>query len=324
MCTRILYKTGYESYMVGRTMDWNDPAIPVSFYVFPRGYQQNGGAGKNPIEWTSRYGSLIVSGYEAGTNEGFNEKGLVVNTLYLAESDYGNEDERGKPTISVGAWAQYVLDNFATVQEAVKAQAEDPFTVVSPVLPNGRQASMHLSVSDPSGDSAIFEFIEGKIVISHSKDYTVMTNSPTFDQQLAIDAYWKTVGGTKFLPGTINAADRFARASFNLSASPQYKTKPLALASVWSQVRAISTPLGLEDPDHPNISMTVWRSVLDHQDLVYYFENPLMGGMIELDLKRIDFSPGSGVRKLATGKNLKMQGDVTDRLQPATAFEFMS
>ena len=40
-----------------------------------------------------------------------------------------------------------------------------------------------------------------------------MTNSPSYDQQLAINTYWKDVGGLKFLPGTSRAADRFARMS---------------------------------------------------------------------------------------------------------------
>jgi penicillin V acylase-like amidase (Ntn superfamily) len=30
---------------------------------------------------------------------------------------------------------------------------------------------------------------DGKLVIHHGKQYTVMTNSPTFDQQLALNAY---------------------------------------------------------------------------------------------------------------------------------------
>jgi hypothetical protein len=38
-----------------------------------------------------------------------------------------------------------------------------------------------------------------------------MTNSPTFDKQLALNQYWKDIGGRVFLPGTNRAADRFAR-----------------------------------------------------------------------------------------------------------------
>jgi penicillin V acylase-like amidase (Ntn superfamily) len=48
-----------------------------------------------------------------------------------------------------------------------------------------------------------------------------MTNSPTYDQQIALNEYWKLIGGTVMLPGTNRAADRFARASFYINATRQ-------------------------------------------------------------------------------------------------------
>lgn len=48
-----------------------------------------------------------------------------------------------------------------------------------------------------------------------------MTNSPTFDQQLALNTYWQQIGGTVMLPGTNRASDRFARASFYTQAIPK-------------------------------------------------------------------------------------------------------
>lgn len=46
----------------------------------------------------------------------------------------------------------------------------------------------------------------------HGMQYQVMTNSPSYDQQLALNAYWESLGGLTFLPGINRAADRFARA----------------------------------------------------------------------------------------------------------------
>ncbi|WP_337052074.1 linear amide C-N hydrolase, partial [Serratia fonticola] len=70
-----------------------------------------------------------------------------------------------------------------------------PFIVVTGGVPGQeRLASLHLSLSDASGDSAIFEYINGKLVIHHSRDYQVLTNSPTFEQQLAITKYWQGIG----------------------------------------------------------------------------------------------------------------------------------
>lgn len=161
MCTRIKYETGTGSYITGRGMDWNDPSARTDLWVFPRGMKRDGGIGTSPVMWTSQYGSVIASFYDVASVDGMNEKGLVGNVLYLVESDYGDAARTGKPTLSIGAWMQYFLDRFATVAESVEATKDDPFTLVAPELPNGRAAAGHLALSDPSGDSAILEYIDG-------------------------------------------------------------------------------------------------------------------------------------------------------------------
>lgn len=50
-----------------------------------------------------------------------NEAGLMANLLWLVESEYPTFGKGSKPGLTIAAWAQYVLDNFATVQEAVAA-----------------------------------------------------------------------------------------------------------------------------------------------------------------------------------------------------------
>lgn len=204
-CSRALFKNSEGNVFVGRSMDWmNNTATDL--WAFPRGMKRNGGTKQNTVEWTSKYGSVISSFYNAATVDGINEKGLVANTLYLADADYGGTE--GKPTMNIAAWAQYVLDNYATVDEAVSALQKEPFRIIAPLLPGGVAASGHLSISDPTGDSAIFEYIKGNLVIHHGPQYKVMTNEPRYEEQLAINEYWKTVKGSDFLPGTSRASDR--------------------------------------------------------------------------------------------------------------------
>jgi penicillin V acylase-like amidase (Ntn superfamily) len=93
--------------------------------------------------------------------------------LYLAESDYGDAAKAGKPTISIGAWLQYFLDNYASVKEVVDAMTDVPFAIMAPVLLNDRAASGHLSISDSTVDSAILEYLEGKLVIHHGRQYRI-------------------------------------------------------------------------------------------------------------------------------------------------------
>ena len=123
-----------------------------------------------------------------------------------------------------------------------------------------------------AANSAIFEYLGGKLVIHHGRQYQVMTNSPTFDQQLALDAYWQQIGGLVMLPGTNRAADRFVRASFYVHAIPQTADMDTALASAFGVIRNVSVPLGISTPGQPNIASTLWRTVSDQKGKRYFFE----------------------------------------------------
>jgi penicillin V acylase-like amidase (Ntn superfamily) len=322
-CSRVLYETGTGTYLTGRTMDWADASAKTALWVFPRGMKRDGGVGSNPIKWTSKHGSVVTSFYDAGTADGMNEKGLVANLLYLNEADFGEVGGSGRPTLSVGAWAQYFLDNYATVREAVDAMANPAFAIIAPPLPNGKAAGLHLSLSDATGDSAILEYIDGKLVIHHGSQFTVMTNSPTFDQQLALNAYWEQLGGNNFLPGTISAADRFVRLTYNLKASPKFKDPELALASVFSLIRAISVPLGMTDPDRPNIAMTLWRTVAEQKERIYYFESVIFPAVSWVDMNKVDLAEGAEPKVIPIERGKAIAGEVSGAFQPATPFKWL-
>ena len=323
-CTRLVYLGAHDDVITARSMDWKTD-VATNLWIFPRGMARNGQAGPNSVTWTSKYGSVIASGYEVSTTDGMNEAGLVANVLWLVESEYPAYDGRG-PGLSIAAWAQYVLDNYGTVKEAVEALRAQPFTVVTDKVPGeDRLATLHLSMSDASGDSAIIEYIGGKQVIHHSRDYQVMTNSPVFDQQLALNTYWKQIGGTVMLPGTNRAADRFARASFYVNAIPKSEDPVKALASVFSVIRNASVPFGINTPEEPNISSTRWRTVADHKRRLYFFESALTPNTFWVDLKDIDFSKETGkVMRLDLGPDQRnvFAGNTVKDFRPAEPFVF--
>ncbi|WP_315128723.1 linear amide C-N hydrolase [Comamonas antarctica] len=325
-CTRVVYHGAAGQVITARSMDWKSD-ITSNLWVLPRGMQRSGEAGPNSLRWTSRYGSLVTSGYDVSTTDGVNEAGLHANLLWLAESEYPRFDANSKPGLTIAAWAQYVLDNFASVAEAVAALQLEPFTLVTDNVPGeNRLTTLHLSMSDAGGDSAIVEYIGGRQVIHHSRSYQVMTNSPHFEQQLALNAYWQQIGGTTMLPGTNRAADRFARAAFYVNAVPKDPDPNKALASVFSVIRNVSVPYGISTPDEPNISSTRWRTVFDHQRQLYFFESALTPNTFWVDLKALDFSAERGrVLKLDLGPNQDhpYAGNATPAFQPAEPFKFL-
>ena len=325
-CTRLVYLGDNDRVITARSMDWKTD-VATNLWIFPQGMQRTGEVGPGSLKWTSKYGSVIASGYDISTTDGVNEAGLNANLLWLVESQYPSFGANSKPGLSIAAWAQYVLDNFATVQQAVAALSEEPFTLVSDNMPGeNRLTTVHLSISDASGDSAIVEYIGGKQVIHHGRQYQVMTNSPTFDQQLALNTYWKQIGGTTMLPGTNRAADRFARASFYVNAIPKDQSPNKALASVFSVIRNASVPYGLNTPQEPNISSTRWRTVFDHERKLYFFESALTPNTFWVDLKALDFSAQAGkVMKLdlGTDQSHTFSGNATKDFKPAKPFQFL-
>ena len=331
-CSRATWLGADGSVITGRSMDWPYD-FNTHFYVLPRGTKNVGIAGG--LEWESRYGAVVAAGSMTpggpidGAFDGLNEKGLGANLLYLAEADFGKEPSPPKPKISMGAWVPYVLSRHATVAEVVAEFEKDPLWIVpSNFGPGGAgHPTIHLSVTDAGGDSAIIEYIAGKPVIHHDRAYQVMTNSPVFEQQLTLNRYWERMDGAKMLPGSHQSEDRFVRASYYLKRLGLAETNPRKqVAGVMSVMRNVSVPWGAPDPLHPNIAPTYWRTVLDHGRRVYYFESALSPYVLGVDLKTIDFAPGSGIRAVALEdeKAFERSGDIGDQLVPAKPIAYLA
>lgn len=305
-------------------MDWKVD-IGTNIWTLPRGIERDGKVGPASLTWTARYGSVVATAFDEVTTDGVNEAGLVANLLWLPESEYPDWDGESS-AMSISLWAQYMLDNFETVAEAVENVRQEDFAVVTAQVPGeDRLAALHLSLSDATGDSAIMEFVDGELVVHHSHDYQVMTNSPTFDKQLALAEYWKEIGGTVMLPGTNRPADRFVRARFYADAIPHVEDRRTATASVFSVIRNVSVPYGISTPDEPHISSTRWRTVVDHKDLIYYFESALTPNVFWIELDDIDVSSEADARVLELGSNQSntFSGEVSDRMIASEPFTFL-
>ena len=322
-CTRAVYLGPEDTIITVRSMDWLTD-LGSNLWAFPRGMQRDGAAGPTSMRWTSKYGSVVATAFEAATADGMNEKGLVANLLYLAESEYPQPSPGDKRLpMSISAWTQYVLDNYATVAEAVTAIQQEPFYIIPVMSPDGHAGTVHLAISDPTGDSAIFEYVDGKLVIHHGRQYQVMTNSPVYDQQLALNSYWQQIGGTTMLPGTNRAADRFVRASFYINAIPKTANNSEAIASAFSVIRNVSVPLGISTPGQPNISSTIWRAVSDHKNRRYYFESARSPSVFWVNLAEMDFDAGKPAKRLTLTDGAVYAGNAVAQFQPAEPFKFL-
>ncbi|MCW1959607.1 MAG: linear amide C-N hydrolase [Mycobacterium sp.] len=314
MCTRVLWNSNDLAVLTGRSMDWPESTEPV-IVAFPRGRERNGINPRglvedpNPLGWTSKYGSLVTTVYGLGTVDGLNEQGLSVHGLYLQAADFGPRDP-AKPGVAATLWLQYVLDQAATVAEAL-ALLED--VEILKVSAHGHDSNLHLAMEDSGGDSAIVEYIGGKRVVHHGRQFTVMTNDPTYDEQLALLAKqdFSHPSSNMPLPGNVNAGDRFQRASYYSALLPEPKSEREAVADVLAIMRNVSVPFGAPYHDF-GVYNTEYRTVVDQTNRRYYFELTTSPNVIWIDLDRLNL--GEGAPTVAVDPyDYTLVGDVTER-----------
>ena len=151
------------------------------------------------MNWVSEYGSITFNQYgKEFPTGGMNERGLVVELMWLDGTKYPQADNR--PAVNVLQWIQYQLDRSATVDDVI---ASDKVVRIT-----GKGTPLHYLVADGSGHVATIEFLDGKLVVHRGKElpFAVLTNS-TYDASIA-----QTKGSTNNRTFADNSIDRFARA----------------------------------------------------------------------------------------------------------------
>jgi len=314
-CTRILWNDNKLAVVAGRTMDFPVSTEPV-LTVLPRGIEHDGGmfAGKriesaNPARWTSKYGSIVTSVFGAGTADGVNEKGVAMHLLYFIPTDFGPRDPT-KAGVHAALWGQYVLDSAASVEEAI-ALTES----IQPIMVDhqGIKATVHLAIEDATGDSAIVEYVPGgKKSVYHSREYRIMTNDPSYDQQLAYRANFNFDNATRQtpIPGNTDAKDRFIRADYYRQWLPEPKNTREAIASILAIARNVSVPFGAPNRAPGSLYNTEYRTAIDLTNRRYYFELTTSPNVIWMDLSKFDLTKDSPVL-LLDPDDINLSGDVT-------------
>lgn len=273
----------------------------------------------NPARWKSRYGSVVTTIYGVGTADGINEKGFAIHILYLTATDFGARD-KARLGVHAGLWGQYLLDNAETVTEALKLMKG-----IQPVMVSvhGVKATVHLAIEDAAGDSAIVEYIGGKPVVHHGRQYQVMTNDPAYDEQLKNLAGYDFTNATRRtpLPGNVDPRDRFVRSSYYLQMLPEPKSERDAIASILAIARNASVPFGAPNHEPGALYNTEYRTAIDLTNRRYYFELTTTPNVIWMDLAKFDFEAGAPVMILDPD-DIDLAGNVSGKFQKAKTAPF--
>ena len=158
------------------------------------------------VEWISKYGSITFNqiGREFPYG-GMNEVGLVIEQMWLQETQYPKPDQRAALTDL--QWIQYQLDNSRSVDDVVASDTLIRISVFS-------ISKLHFLVADAAGNVASIEFLNGRMIIhrDESMPYPVLTNC-TYDHSLDYKMSKDQKLNKQFNAWTENSSGRFAKAA---------------------------------------------------------------------------------------------------------------
>ena len=192
--TFVLSRDGLHVF--GRNYDWvsgNGMLMVNARGVAKTSYTPDG----RSITWVSAYGSTTFNQFgKEFPHGGMNEKGLVVELMWLNGTIYPAADNRA--ALNELQWIQYQLDNCATIEEVI---ATDKKIRIN----RAGAAPLHYLVADAHGRAATIEFINGKMVVhqGNNLDYPVLTNT-VYDEAV------KQVQAKKSKLKYDNSVERFA------------------------------------------------------------------------------------------------------------------
>lgn len=280
--------------------NYDNRFAPGKIFINKRGVRKSGwetGTTGKVAGWISRYGSVTIAcaGYQLAWG-GMNEAGLVFSTMLLSETRVPPPDER--PPLAGAFWWQYMLDTCATIADLREAAKSVRIS----------DSEDHYLVCDRTGDAAVVECLDGKLVIRSGKGLPVraLANDP---YQECLD-HW-----TKKLPGPADpyySVNRFSRLadgmakfkSGSAAAAVDHAFGVLADVAAGSNTRWFGIPAGVAAG-----SNTRWSFVCDTGDRVFYLKSYKNPKLRFIDLKKIDFSCGKPTAMLDA--HAALMGDIT-------------
>lgn len=295
-CTTILFDHA-DSLFVGHNLD-ESYEVPGLVIINPRGVSKREVSSadfdttlsKSEIQWKSKYGSIVYSSLgKEFIDGGMNETGLYIGEMSLADTKYIKDSNLIRMTVLT--WMQYILDNFESVSKVINDLSH--VTVDGPNL-------WHFFISDKTGDAAVIEFINGKLVIYRKDKMPVLALCNTsYHKELDRLREYSHYGGNKKLDLNIEGNDtRFLWAAVMLNDSSMTKDVKNSNRYTFEILKQLSG------------NSNQWSIVYDLKKMRMSFNTNNARQIRYVDFSDFDFSEQSSVMVLDIRRNL--EGNVSE------------
>ncbi len=309
-CSTFMISTGNDI-LIGHNLDV-PMEIPGMIFVNKRGLEKEsvsfdqllwGVTDTLPkLKWISKYGSVTYNpiGCEL-IDGGLNEAGLYIGEMSLNENcKYAVISN--KPKIAVALWLQYVLDNFASVDEVVKFVSETS-------IDGGYIFWWHFFVADKKGNTAVIEFINDKTIIHKNEEVPVpLLCNNQYSNELDSLKQYQGFGGDR----TIDLKNKSINNRFIYGAQMLEFTKQNPAESNVNYAFDILKRL--------DIGLTKWSIVFDVKNRKMYYRTSEGMNIKHIDFSSFDFSCGKPIMMLDINNDLPA-GDVKEYFIPYTMQE---
>lgn len=202
-CSTFILEKG-QQLLLAKSYDWivEDGLIVVN----KRHIAKQSMTSDNPLQWVSKYGSIIFT--QAGRElplGGMNETGLAIELMWLGDTTYPIPDSRS--TVYELQWIQYQLDTACSLEEVLASD-----TILR--IDRNSKSLIHFIIVDSKGNKAIIEFIDGKRIVHADKEMQlpVLTND-TYQKSLEFLKEHREFGGERVPQEGFASLDRFVRIS---------------------------------------------------------------------------------------------------------------
>lgn len=298
-----LKATGPDGFVVAKNYDWIPRHGHGMAFVNKRGVAKTALLlrGRNPVRWTSKYGSVSFSQMGADFPVGgMNEKGLVVEILQLSATKHIPETDP-RPAVNEAQWVQYHLDTAASLDDVIRSAPR--LRVEKAFL------KTHYFVCDFDGACGLFEYLDGELEIISGRKFSIPvavnhTWRETMDFMSKVEKGLEDDDGAARIKRE-RSLRRFARAARLLRSSKSRDEKAAAAAS--KAAADVRMSLGLN---------TLWSLIYEPRARKIHLYTQAAPDLKSIDVAAFDFSCASPRR--AFDINRPERGAVNGFFAPLT------
>ena len=195
-CSTFKLQKGDEL-IYGHNLNANGIDVPGLVFINKRGIFKTGRtwselsskdrANPSSLAWIARYGSVTFNTFGKDLPDGgMNEAGLYIWEMGLGNAEVLYPQNSSLPKLNQMHWMQYVLDNFATVDDAVRCARE--------IEIDGW--GWHFFVGDVLGNCAAIDFVDNDVVVHRGASMPVpgLFNA-LYKREIEWSRYFKGFGG---------------------------------------------------------------------------------------------------------------------------------